>query len=412
MLGVLIALCLFSVFVSALYGVAVQLKVSSKQRLAILKSGILLLGLMPVVVVFMFSTAHGRAIGSLLPTSQILSHAFKARSALASGGDWDWADYACAVYVFLASLALIRLVIDYLRMKSYLDACETRVMNGIRFCIGDLASSPFSFGLRYPRIFVPSNFLRTQAVDGVRVMLIHEATHIQSRDPQWKILAQLVKALLIWTPGALYLCTKFDLEMEFECDRKTIEQTRARIEDYGHLLIESAIVGRSKSNAMLSYMSQTNLSRRVKAMTAKTYVRPLVTALILVATHAAGFCAIAAVSGVGKMKGHYRVTADLLLNGKIVSHPQFVTVADDSASLEMKSDQPVAALRMMMTASDAKNSETPDGIRLKMAVEYKTENRAFRANPQMVVVPGEPGVVTIGSDANDTLEMHVTAVRE
>ncbi len=80
--------------------------------------------------------------------------------------------------------------------------------------------------------------------------------------------------------------------------------------------------------------------------------------------------------------------------------------------MEMKSDHPPTDLQLKLVASDSTNAELPEGISLKMAVEYKTQDRFFKANPSMVVLPAENAIVMLGSHLGDTLEMRIKAVRQ
>jgi len=120
----------------------------------------------------------------------------------------------------------------------------------------------------------------------------------------------------------------------------------------------------------------------------------------------------AAASGANKLKNQFKVKTEILIGGKVVSSPQFVVIPNEPALLEMKSEHPEAALRMMLTAQDSTDPQVPDGIHLKMAVDYKGGGRAIRANPQVVVLSGEEALVTLGSDTNETVEMHILAERQ
>jgi hypothetical protein len=277
----------------------------------------------------------------------------------------------------------------------------------------DAVTSPFSFGFLNPQIFVPTSFFMEKSDKAVDVILTHEETHVNGHDPQWKLISLLTRALLFFTPTSIFLHRKIELEMEIECDSVTVKKSNITVKEYGNILIDAvAIVQKMKPNPMFAYMSDTNLKRRILAMKAKTFYRPVLSGIFGSLVLAMGLTAVAAVSGVSKLKGQYLVKAQLLMNGQVVSTPQFIVLPGEPATMEMKSEHPQSALRMMMTVTDSTNAQSPEGIDLKMAVEYKTQDKAFKANPRVIVLPGEEGTVTIGSNLGDNLELRVKAVRQ
>ena len=140
--------------------------------------------------------------------------------------------------------------------------------------------------------------------------------------------------------------------------------------------------------------------------------RPVLAFTMGVAILVAAAGTAAAASGVNKLKNQFKIKTEILIGGKVVSSPQFVVIPNEPASLEMKSEHPESALRMMLTAQDSTGPQVANGIHLKMAVDYKGEGRAIRANPQVIVLSGEEALITLASDSNESVEIHILAERQ
>jgi hypothetical protein len=200
--------------------------------------------------------------------------------------------------------------------------------------------------------------------------------------------------------------------MEIVCDAMTMQKTHTSLKHYGQILIEAfELSKKSKPNPMFAYMSKTNLSRRIYAMKAKTSHRPVLSIIFSAALLVGGAAAVAATSGIIKSTGRFFVKTYVMFNGKPVSAPEFVVIGNEPASLEMKSDDPPSNLKIMLTASDFSNDRIEDGIDLKLAIDYQTQEKTFRVNPHVVVNPGEDATITVGSNSTDTMEMIIHAER-
>lgn len=415
-LGVLIGVALLSVFSALTYWLLEQLNVHHRWRLKFLKANIISTWVVIASSSAILMLNAGKAVGSLLPANETLNRVVSASQAqmlIFESDNSSISHLILGLYMIGLFIMMAKLLRSYLQMrKLLLDSSGVTIANR-KVRITEMTTSPFSFGLLNPQIFVPAEFIKMRSREEVDVMLEHEETHIKHGDPQWKLVSLLSKAILFFMPTASYLHRQLDLEMEIECDRVTMLSTRLSIQQYGTLLIDTvAALQNSQPNPMFAYMSNTNLTRRIQAMTAKTLHRPVLTTIFGTLILAASMTAIAATSGVSKFKGQYKVKAEIILDGKIVSSPRFIVLPNEPASLEMKSDHPKSALRMMLTAADFSSDDIADGIDLKMNLDYKTQTSSFRANPHVVVTPGLEGTVTIGSNTNNTLEMRITAERQ
>jgi beta-lactamase regulating signal transducer with metallopeptidase domain len=415
-LGVLLGNTILSALFVLIYWLQEVFSVEHRQRLKFLKVNLLVTWLATMASVVILSLNAGKSIGSLFPATELLSRSIvgsKARILIFESDRSSMSRALLGIYLIGVFIMLLRFLQSYFQMRRVLLNSTRAQISGRDIRVVASVTSPFSFGFFNPQIFVPSQFLTEQSLETVDVMLTHEEIHLKHRDPQWKLFSLLTRAALFFAPSAFLLHRKLELEMEIECDLQTMRKTKLQIGQYGNLLIDTVVaLQSSKPNPMFTYMSNTNLRKRIEAMKAKTSNRPGLTIVFGSLVLAASATAIAATSGVSKFKGQYKVKTEILLDGKVISSPQFIVLPNEPASLEMKAEHPQAALRMMLTASDFSNAEIVDGIDLTMAVDYKTQDRSFRANPRVVVAPGEEGIVTIGSDANDTLEMRIKAERQ
>lgn len=146
-------------------------------------------------------------------------------------------------------------------------------------------------------------------------------------------------------------------------------------------------------------------------MKTKTFKKPVLAAIFGLFVLGAGLTAIATTTGVSQSKELFKVNAEVFIDGKLVSSPKFVVGPNESAEMEVKSDNPKTAFKMKILASDFSSEKIPDGIDLKMEVGYKTMHSHYSANPRAIVAPGRPGTVTIGSSNSETLEIRILAER-
>ncbi|MBX2989115.1 MAG: M56 family metallopeptidase [Bdellovibrionaceae bacterium] len=414
--GVLTGILFLSSLFVAIYRLQSSLNIHHRQRVKFLRLGIGATWTVALLSIFILSLNAGRAIGQLLPVAGPMGKIIDGSKARVLIFEGDSSVVVRAMLIgYLIGLAImsIQIISAYLKMRRLLLNSSSVSAMGQDVRSAPLAESPFSFGFLNPQIFLPAHFLSEQSTDALRVMLIHERTHVQNHDPQWKLISLLTRAVFFFSPASWYMHRKLDLETEIECDRLTMRESGLEFQKYGNLLLDAvAVLQSSKQSPMFTYMSDSNLRGRIEAMKAKTIQRPSLSILFGSLVLIASATAIAATTGISKVKGQYKVKAEILVDGKVVSTPQFIVLPNEPASLEMKAEHPEAALRMMLTASDYSSADIANGIDLKMAVDYKTHDRSFRANPRVVVAPGEEGVVTIGSGANNTMEMKITAERQ
>jgi hypothetical protein len=362
---------------------------------------------LPVLVLLISVASAGEAVGSLLPPGPSLARAAGPLKVLQTQNSALPA-LILLTYSFIASGLLLRLAFSYFDTRRRLAGARKISAGGREVYACEGIVSPFSFGLFRPRIYLPPGFLERHTPEAARMALAHEENHIRSRDPAWKILSLAARAAVFFSPAAWWLHRRLDLEMEIECDRRTIESARVTANAYGHFLLD-AIAPASPPNPMLTYMSETNIKRRITAMKTKRSSKKIAVVLCGLLTALGSATAIAASAGVARFSGQYMIKAQILVDGRLVSTPQIVTLSGEEATIEMKTLNPETELKLKVVAGDY--AELADAIELKMSLEYKNSDRKFSANPHMAVMPGEEGTVMLASDAKGSLEMKITAER-
>lgn len=147
-------------------------------------------------------------------------------------------------------------------------------------------------------------------------------------------------------------------------------------------------------------------------MKSKMVPRPVFSFMLrfLSLTVAAGTAVAASESN--SLPKQFAVKTRVVMAGNADSTSQFILKANEGTPLQITSTHPKGELRMIVTAEDTKDPSVANGINLKMGIEYKGEERTVQSIPQFVVLPGKEAKVSLGSDSDETVEIHVTAERQ
>jgi beta-lactamase regulating signal transducer with metallopeptidase domain len=408
-------LSLFSLILTIVYWIFEQANTDHRQRLRFLKLGILLIVLTIPFTFILHSLSRSHAVGTLLPDSILLVNGLAKAKALAFANRESsrLPEIFAGVYLFGVFLTLTSLVISFFRSKRLLGESTAVEIDGHTVFMSEHAHGPLSFGFIRPKIYIPTGLLQKNDQKAISLALVHEEIHILNHDHRWKLASLLSRAILFFAPTMSYLHRKLELEMEIECDRSTMQRTGATVQEYGSLLIGFAdAMSERPPYSVFAYMSDSTLRRRIVAMKTRMVHRPVLAFTMGFAVLMIAAGTTVAASGANKLTNQFEVKTEILIGGKVVSSPQFVVIPNGPASLEMKSENPEAALRMMLTAQDSTDPQLPDGIHLKMAIDYKGQGRAIRANPQVVVLSGKEALITLGFNSDETVEMRILAKRQ
>jgi hypothetical protein len=108
---------------------------------------------------------------------------------------------------------------------------------------------------------------------------------------------------------------------------------------------------------------------------------------------------------------HYKLEANVFIDGKLVSSPQIVMKGPQEAEIRQTAKNPNSNLILRVVASNQSNDNNPDGIRLQMVVKYRTESGTVTTTPDIVAMPGHEFTIAPG-DANSNMQIKFVATRE
>lgn len=105
---------------------------------------------------------------------------------------------------------------------------ERGIRRPVAWLVADEPIGPATFGLLHPRIVVPSSLLRSLNLEQLRMLLLHELSHIRRNDVLWDRLAGILVALHWFNPAAWWARTRLRDEREQACDGEVMRLAGAR----------------------------------------------------------------------------------------------------------------------------------------------------------------------------------------
>jgi len=409
-----ISLMIFSLLWAGIYKLSEALQMAYRQRLWLIKFGVVVVLVSPIVTSigrgFMKRFTETHAFLMSTPATQKLVGA--QNIFVAEDESYHFSQILTVLYILGVAVMISRLASEFFRAKQSLSKAIPLVIENEVVYKSSEATSPFSFGFLNPRIFIPEDFLHSHDERSIKMALLHEKTHIERHDLQWKFLFLLSRSLLFFNPVMNYLQRQLELEMEMECDRVTIMKAEAQPREYGLLLLNFAErIQTVYSKNIFAHISESNLKRRILAMKTTKIHRPLLASFLGLTILTVAIAAIAATSGVSNLQTRFKIKSQIIVGGRIVASPQMIVLANEEGIIEESNDNPKVNLRMKLVASDYANEKISDGIEMKFKVEYMEDGHAMRANPHVIVSSGETATVFYGSNDATKVEMRIVADR-
>jgi len=151
------------------------------------------------------------------------------------------------VIVFiLAARVIVREVVVRRRLAAAQPVDHSDLVNelktalGIRMPITLLAAgtvrSPFTLGVRKPKIYLPTDVHRWDPQE-LRAVLAHEMAHIRRRDQVVIYLQALVRVLYFFHPAVWLINDQLDYDRERICDDLAIASSKSEAAQYGSRLL-------------------------------------------------------------------------------------------------------------------------------------------------------------------------------
>src|SRR5262249_53805447 len=115
----------------------------------------------------------------------------------------------------------------------------TGVARAVRLVASRGLTVPMTWGLLKPVVAIPASAVRwDDAADRRRMVLVHELSHVASRDWTFNLLARAVCALFWFHPAAWWIARRLREDCELACDDRVIA-AGVRRSDYAELLVDA-----------------------------------------------------------------------------------------------------------------------------------------------------------------------------
>lgn len=413
----LLSLSIISLFVLGLHYILDGVSASTRQRLTLLKIGMLMIALGPICYGFMryFSlqathiTLPARLGGEM---SNNVAHVVSAASQI------QWPFYVFAGYCIGFFVMLSRILFSYISAKKQLADSMPVEIYGYSVFLNSKIQSPLSFGLPVANIYLPADAESRWSPRELQLSLVHEKSHVNHYDSIWKLISFVVRAMLFFVPWSYTLHKKLELEMEIYCDERTCAETGANIKEYGSLLL--AMICSQPNNLIFTNLTDSTLKRRLIAMKSKRIKRPYLISIFSVAIITASSAAIAMASGISDKNTVFDISTKIYIDGKLTSSPHLKVQAGQKAVIVMGDQTSVTnnhfsatghVLRIEAIATNLAKSGSEDPINMSFDVQYQDGKEKIHFKPRTIVVPHQEGKVSFSSDSGHLYELRVTAER-
>lgn len=177
--------------------------------------------------------------------------------------------WAVASLLLLAVLAGMAIRLERRRRR-----WPRQLLDGIDVLVSD-RTGPAAIGWLRGHVVVPKWTLSLEPGQR-RLLLAHEAEHVQAGDPQLSLAGLVVCALVPWNLPLWWQLRRLRLAIEVDCDARVLLR-HGDADAYGSLLLA---VGRRRSHLAVALVESRNmLERRIRMITRKTRTRTTTRAL-------------------------------------------------------------------------------------------------------------------------------------
>ena len=174
---------------------------------------------------------------------------------------------ALLLWATSCTVALVLLATMYRRAVRMRHTWSRRALCGVTVRVSPDAG-PAVIGIAPPEIVVPQ-WLLERTPEEQQLVLEHESSHVNARDPWLLLSACVAVALMPWNPAMWFMLARLRLAVELDCDRRVL-RAGAGMRSYGQLLIELSQHRSILTPAMPAFShSASHLERRLLAITAR-----------------------------------------------------------------------------------------------------------------------------------------------
>jgi beta-lactamase regulating signal transducer with metallopeptidase domain len=170
-----------------------------------------------------------------------------AKASVSNSSSQIWPEVLLAIYAGVAAILMVRILLGWVAMKRLVRNATPIDQPGVTGLLeSGRVSSPLTCGILRPRIILPASW-REWSDEKLRVVLLHERSHVRSGDPAVSLLARLNCALFWFHPLSWWLERKLFTLAEFTCDDIAVMAMGAP-ERYASILLEFADAVRRKGS--------------------------------------------------------------------------------------------------------------------------------------------------------------------
>jgi beta-lactamase regulating signal transducer with metallopeptidase domain len=186
--------------------------------------------------------------------------------AVSTEASFSWGKLLLKVWVLGFVWRMSRLSVELLTIRGWLHGSQEIMRVGdvsIRIC--DRITSPVAVGVLRKAVLVPAAWT-TWPEETRGIVLDHELAHHERRDPLWRILTAIARAVHWYQPMVGWMARRFVMQSEFACDTAVLRGGVAP-KAYARVLCDVA-AGASPSPLAAAMAERSSLETRVRRMMA------------------------------------------------------------------------------------------------------------------------------------------------
>ncbi len=213
------------------------------------------------------------------------------RESASSGSGISLFQLIVPVFLLMVFFGLLRLTLIYAQLKRALGNSEEinepriqAILDGVlstlgvnkktRLLISTEAKIPFTTGLRSPVIVLPSDILRNHSENQIRMILLHEATHISRGDYAVHFFEMIVRHLFWMHPLVHSLYHQSGYWREVSCDESVLAEPDSNLFHYAKMLYDFAAIRHEKRGFKAAMALEKGLLRRIEAISSSSTQSP------------------------------------------------------------------------------------------------------------------------------------------
>jgi len=213
----------------------------------------------------------------------------------------EWALYIFCAWVFFAAIGFLRVVRGLWRVYCLKRSCtqlddalesSVRTMLGgmsrkFALCTSERLRVPAALGFFRPVIALPTWALRELSPEELKMVVLHEAAHLERWDDWTNLLQKVIRAALFFHPAVWWIDSRLSMEREMSCDDMVLANSGSA-HHYAACLVslaEKTHVHRSLALVQAAVSQLKHTAKRISKIldgnqrTARPLLRPAMAAL-------------------------------------------------------------------------------------------------------------------------------------